>query len=305
MVKKIFIIIGLIALLLLLSPSLSSTVSAAGLIVYPTDLELSKALKGEVYEGLIAVSNPDEDTAIFSLFATGDAAGWISFYLLDDPETPVESITVPGGGEWAKILVKFSIPQDALSQEYTATIYVETTPTGEAGGEVGAEAQLQVAVPATIEVTGERIVTADIRNITTRNVEVGDLLRIKVEFVNTGNVWEKPQIAVAITKDTKDGAPIDSFTYSPSEIKVGAREIIEVVWDTTGRDVGDYVASVTVSLEGNVIATRNLPFKILPPGGETSPFNFQILWIGLGVGALIVSGALVYRRRNRRNKRKT
>jgi len=260
--RKFIGIIMVVALLSLLSPLLSSPVSGAiGISLGPSRIELEDALRGEVYERMIRVSSGCEDTATLLLFAGGDAGEWISFYDWDNPGAPIESVTI-AGHDTVKVLVRFSIPEDAASGDYTATIDAESMPeAGVEGGQVGMK--LRARANVTIEVTGEQILTGDVKSITARDVEVNYPLKIKVEFVNTGNVVAQPEIDVAISKD---GTAIDSFTFAEAKVKVGLRQVIPMEWDTTGRELGDYLARTAVSLGGEVISTRELNFAILPVG---------------------------------------
>lgn len=259
--RKLIGIIILVALLSLLSPLLSSPVSAIGLSIGPTRIELEDALRGEVYERMVRVSNGCEDTATLLLLAAGDAGEWISFHDWDNPAAPIESVTL-AGHDSVKVLVRFSIPEDAASGDYAATIDAETMPeAGVESGQVGIKLRAQANV--SIKVTGKQILTGDVRSITARDVEVNYPLKIKVEFVNTGNVVAQPEIDVAISKD---GTAIDGFTSAEAKVKVGSRQIIPVEWDTAGRELGDYVASTAISLDGEVISTRELNFAILPVG---------------------------------------
>ncbi len=221
-------------------------------------------MRGETYERMIRVSSGCEDSATFLLLTGGDAGEWISFYDWDNPAVPIESVTI-AGHDSANVLVRFSIPEDAPSGDYTATIDAESTPVaGEEGGQMGVT--LRARANVSIEVTGEQILTGEVKSIAARDVEVNYPLETKVEFVNTGNVVAQPEIDVAITKD---GVAIDSFSFAEAKAKVGLREIITVAWDTTGKEPGDYIANVAVSLGGELIATKELNFAILPVGALT------------------------------------
>lgn len=261
------LMIGAIALLLLcLTPY---NVGAAGLGVAPTEIHLDDVLRGSEVLRSIRVFNIGEETVSFRLTASGEAAEWISFCDPDDPATTVETVIVPGNGK-AEVWVKFKIPEDAADGIYTATIYVESTPSEEAEltgeGEAAQSVALQMPSRVTIEVTGSQILTGNVRGISAVDVEVNYPLRITVEFKNTGNVVATPQIDVEITKDAE---AIGSFSSAEAKVKVANSEIISVEWDTTGKELGDYLARAAVSLGGEVIATDELNFTILPVGTLT------------------------------------
>lgn len=253
---------------------LPSNASAQGMGVAPAKFEINNALRGGEYERPMIVYNLYSEESDFVLSSGDEMSGWISFYKLNDPNTPISGITIPGEAN-ANILVKFNIPQDAPNGVHTSKIWVETTPTQQ--GQGGIVVPIKISIDVEIEVTGTQILTGEVKSITVSDTEINYLLRIEVEFQNTGNVVAKPQIDVNITKE---GEHIDSFSYSETEVMVEDREVIPVEWDTTGRESGDYVANVSVSLGGNVLTAQSLPFKILPTGtltrwGELTDLSYE------------------------------
>ena len=258
--------------------SLYSTANAAiGLGISPASITISDAFKGGTYERTITVFNSGDETGTFELTAEGECADWISFYKPEEPNTPITEVTIPGKGR-AKVLVKFDIPKDIANANYTATIYARSIPEG--GGGEGAVAHAVIRIPSKvlIQVTGTQILKGSVKSITAADTEVGYPLKIKVVFQNEGNVIAKPKIAVTITK-TGEGVVVDRFVHEETGIKPGKEGIIKVLWNTTGRDTGDYIANVTVSLGDEVLATKDLHFKILPIGSLTRRGVLQSLAI--------------------------
>lgn len=254
------IIAGLIPVLLMLLVPLY--VGAAGLGVGPSVIEMTGLLRGEEYEGTIFAKYIGEGECVLQLSAVGDIDDWVSFYEPSDPTTPIESITTPAG-EWTYILVKFKIPDDAPVGTATGTLYAATVaPEVESGQAVS----LQGKVDVTITVTGMAILAGVVNNISTRDVEVGYPLHIKVGFQNTGNVVTAPQIDVKISEGN---AAIDNLIFAETNVKPQSSETISVEWDTTGTEPGDYLARVAVSLGEEIISTKELNFSILPVGTLT------------------------------------
>ena len=237
-----------------------------GLGISPASITISDAFKGGTYEKTITVFNSGDETGTLGLTAEGECVGWISFYKEDEPDTPITEITIPGNDK-AKVLVKFDIPTDIANADYTSTIYAQSIP-GEMAPAEGAAAQAVIRIPSKvlIQVTGTQILKGTVKSITTMDIEIDYPLKIKVEFQNEGNVIAKPKIAVGITKN---GEFVDSFVHVETGIKPGEEDTITVLWNTTGRDTGDYGANVTVSLGEELLATKDLPFKILPFGSLT------------------------------------
>ena len=235
-----------------------STVQAVG--VSPPSFTISDTVKGGEYESTIMVYNTADDDGDYELSATGPGSEWITFYRAEYPETDVNKIHIKGHSK-ERVLLKINVADDAPNMEYSPTIFVTTIPP-EATGDGGAVAQpvLQMPVTATIRVTGTQTLKGTVKSITAADTELGYPLRIKVEFQNKGNVVAKPKIAVNITKD---GQLIDTSTHDETGIKPNKIDTIDVLWATAGKEPGDYIASVDVSLGEDALATEDLSFTIL------------------------------------------
>jgi len=256
------LIIAITALLILCSTACADI----GLGMAPASMTISDALKGGSYERMITVFNTGDEAGTFMLTADGECSEWISFYVVDDPTTPLAEVTIPAGGK-AKILVKFDIPEDIANAGYAGTIYAQSIPKEslETGG-AAAQAVIRIPSKITIDVTGTQILKGTVKSITTFDTEIDYPLKVKVLFQNEGNVVAKPKIAVAMTKD---GELVDSFVHDETGIKPDCKDTITVLRNTTDQEIGDYTADVEVSLGGEVLATKSLPFKILPFGTLT------------------------------------
>ena len=264
---------GVLVLSLLLFFSAFS-VSAWGVGIAPAELQITDALRGAEYERTVTVINTDEATAKYNLGTEGEAATWISFYELGTPDKPLETISIPGK-ENADVLVRFDIPMDVPNGIYQAVIYAETSPSEEKpGGETGAISVLWAPASVTIEVGGTQVLSGVVQSIHTDDVEINYPLRLKVRFNNTGNIIANPQIGIKIIKN---GFPIDEFTSAETGVKAGQNETINVEWDTTGHEIGDYTASITVVLGGDIIGEEEVKFAILPVGTLTRAGTFNKL----------------------------
>jgi len=248
-------IIGLILIIMV------SSVSAAGIGigVVPSEIEIHDAMRGSEYEKRITIHNTAENDSGFSITAEGECSDWMHFYRMEDQNTEVTNITIPGKNN-AKILVKITIPDDAASGEHTSKIGVQNIPIE---GMVGSTMVVRMPVDVMIGVTGTQILTGAVKSITSLDTEVDHPLTIKVEFQNTGNVVAKPVVNVDISRD---GTPVDGFTYSEMAVAPTKKEIIPVEWGTTEMVSGDYVAKVSVMLGEKVLETKDLQFKLLPIG---------------------------------------
>jgi len=256
--------------------SLCCTVNAGiGLGISPASIMINDAFKGGEYERTITVFNTGDETGTFGLTVEGDCADWISFYEEAVPDKTITKITIHRNDK-ARVLVKFDVPKDIANAEYTSTIYAQSVPKGEIAEGMGAQAVVRIPSEVLIQVTGTQILKGTVKSITVRDTEVDYPLKLKVEFQNEGNVIAKPGVAVSITKN---GEPVDSFVHDETGVKPGKTDTITVLWNTTGRATGDYVAHVTVSLGEEQLATKDLPFKVLPFGSLTRRGELQSLTI--------------------------
>lgn len=262
----------IIAALMILCPAANAGI---GLGVSPASITISDAFKGGTYERTLTIFNSGDETGTFGLTSKGECADWISFYKEDATATPITEITIPGKDK-AKVLVKFDIPEDIANADYTSIIYAQSIPKGEVGEGMGAQAVIRIPSEILIQVTGTQILKGTVKSITAADTEIDYPLKIKVDFQNEGNVIAKPKIAVGITKN---GELVDSFVHDETGIKPAQEGTITVLWNTTGRDTGDYVANVAVSLGEELLATKDLPFKVLPFGSLTRKGVLQSLTI--------------------------
>jgi len=273
MVKKI-ITFGLITLIFLLLLPLSAT--AAGIGTAPSELKITNALRGEEYERTITIFNPDENRNNFTLRIEGQASEWISLYKVGDLTTPIKNISIGRKGNYP-ILVKINIPQYESKGTYNATLYVATIPKELKDIEVGVGTVLQSTVSITIEVTGNQIIDGIVNAILIENTEPNYPLKIRTVFQNTGNVAVKPKITVTIYQD---GNMVSNFTYANTKVKPTNIETIITEWNTTAANApGDYTANVVVSLDGRVLRSESLFFKILPVGTLTRQGNLTAIII--------------------------
>ena len=188
--------------------------------------------------------------------------------------------------EKQRILLKIQIADDAPNNIYNSTICIKSIPQETtAGGGAVAQPVVQMKVTATIMVTGIQILNGTVKSITTADTEIGYPLKIKVLFQNDGNVVAKPTIACCIAKSTgcryitNNSLIVDTFVYAETGIKPGKTDTITVLWNTTVKEPGDYTVSVNVSLGEGTLATKDLPFKILPSGTLTRAGELKLLYI--------------------------
>jgi len=227
------------------------------------------SLKGYTYENMLTVINMDTEDMNYSLSSSGDIGGWVSFYCLDT-DTQIQTAIVPANSK-TSVIVKFQIPPDAASKNYTGELVVRSVPKeSDASGSqqsliVGGSSQVRIIV------TGDQIIDGVVNGIAVNDIEPGYPLKVETMFRNTGNVVVTPETKVTILKDREI---IQSYIYNKTTIKPSVTEAIIAEWKTTEENIpGDYTANVTVSLDGNILRSSDLTFKIFPVGTFTRQGN--------------------------------
>jgi hypothetical protein len=233
-------------------------VRAAKLGLAPNLLEIKDALRGGEYERTVTVI-ADENTRV-SLRTEGAAAEWISVYELENRTVPVEEVVVGEDGRKV-LLVRIKIPPEASNGTYMASLIAETVLSG--GENSGIGVGLRASAEITVEVTGTQVLSGVVEYIVVEDTEVGYPLKISVRFRNTGNVVARPEIRAAISRD---GSHVDNLGSAEVGVCPESAETIQVEWDTTGREAGEYEVRVEVLLGGEVLAAENLEFELLPLG---------------------------------------
>jgi hypothetical protein len=257
----------LIAILILFGMSLAAPCSATiGIGIAPAQMTISDAFRGGTYERNLFVFNNGDEEGNFTLSVEGEMSNWTSFYDISRPEIQVTEFSIPAKSR-VEVIVRFTIPEDIPTGSYNSTIYAASVPEKlppQPGGVL--YPTIRAGSKVLIQVTGTQILKGTVKSIMTSDTEIGYPVKIKVEFQNEGNVIAKPKIAVDIMRN---GKHVDSFVHSETGIKPGKTDTITVLWNTTGREAGDYLANVTVSLDGELLASKMLSFKILPLGTLT------------------------------------
>ena len=257
---KTILLVGLIFVMV------TSSVSALGIGIVPSGFTIVDAQRGEVFDQKLTVFNTANGSCNYEFEGAGEIGDWVSFYALDG-KTPINMTEVPGKSS-GKIIARFAIPNETENGSYTGKIYVQTVPenvTGTTGG-AAAITVLRMASTGTIVVTGKQNLTGIVRNITAFDTEVNNTLRVKVEFQNTGDVIATPAINVTITTNE---SLVDRFIHDQTGVMPGANETIPVEWNTTGQIPGIYSVNVSVCLNSDILATKNLTVRIQPPGTLT------------------------------------
>lgn len=263
--KKIIMLIALIGLV-----SMVQSVSAMGIGVAPSEVSIENALRGGEAEATVTIFNTGSQDDTFLLSASGDISEWVSYYNKNDPETIIETIDIPGSDK-VQVLAVFQIPADAQNENYYGSLDITTAPKNTSTEGVGQHLIVGASSKITIAVTGEQKIDGKVIGITIADTEHNNPLKVKVIFENTGNVIVNPKIDVIIYQNENE---VHRYVHQSTKVKPTLTETIIAIWNTTSSDVPeDYIANVTVSLEGRTIESKNVLFKILPFGSLTRQGN--------------------------------
>jgi len=263
--KKLRMLITLIGLVLMVQ-----SVSAMGIGVAPSEVSIENALRGGEAETTVTIFNTGSQDDTFSLSASGDISEWVSYYNKNDPETIIETIDIPGSDK-VQVLAVFQIPADAQNENYYGSLDITTAPKNTSTEGTGQHLIVGASSKITIAVTGEQKIDGKVIGITIADTEHNNPLKVKVIFENTGNVIVNPKIDVIIYQNENE---VHRYVHQSTKVKPTLTETIIAIWNTTSSNVpDDYIANVTVSLEGRTIESKNVPFKILPFGSLTRQGN--------------------------------
>jgi len=277
--KKVLILFVLVVVFM-------QNAEAIGIGISPAELKLDDGLKGSEYIRSFTVINPTSEMNNYTFFTEGEIKGWIEFYDYNKQDEKINSLEISADNK-SPVLIKINIPHDAINGNYSGKILVRTTPTTENDGSSGSTMIVGAPLAIKINVTGDQIIEGVVTGILVHDNEINYPIRIETLFRNYGNVVVAPKINIQISQD---GNNVDSFTYEDSKVSPGELKIIETKWETKASNVpGDYIATVTVSLEGRKLESENLPFKLFPIGTLTRRGNLTDILIegDRAVGSLV------------------
>ena len=248
-----------VAGLLLLGP-----VRAQGVGVVPAIVDITDAVRGGEYTKLVTLLNETDADSTFEVARDGEAAGWVLLHPLEDPTKSLDSVVVPANGA-TRVLLSVAVPPDAPNGVQNGVISFKSVITNnDPAGAARARVSTGITVQLKVNVSGLEKLSGTVLDVSASDVEAGDPLRIETAFSNTGNVKAQPEIKFQV-KDSA-GAVVGEASSSDTAVGAGQTSTVESLWDTSGKDLGAYVASVAVTLGGNQIYTQDVAFQIVEVG---------------------------------------
>lgn len=238
-------------------------VFAIGIGITPSEININNGFKGAVFEKTLTIFNTGQQQTNFSLSAGGNISDWVSFQKFDNRSSNITSILIPKEDK-VSLVVVFHIPFDAANGNYSGTLDMNSIP--ENNESEGSQSSMIVGASTSVKinVTGNQILQGEVTGIFIEDTEVNYPLKTHVMFKNTGNVEANPKIeSVYLRKGEEVGHLVNDSTHIKP---TGLIEEITTLWDTHGQSPENYTANITVSLNGSVIKSDNIPFTIFPVG---------------------------------------
>lgn len=242
------------------------TVRPGSLSVGPTVVHIPNALRGAEYRTTIFLYNNNDFDENVTFNATESINDMISFYAINDTSNKLEYIIVPKNSI-SKVYMELKIPENLSNGNYSGTIFVMQQTQKIDNNSKGNYSTVNIVIPinVTFNVVGTENLNLTVYKITTRNTEINYPLEIRIFFNNTGNVIAIPIINITFTKD---GMYIDKL-QSTDKIQPQTIHTKLMIWNTTGKIAGHYIAHITITLRSKIIMMKNLSFQLLPPGTFT------------------------------------
>ncbi len=242
--------------------------AADGVAVYPTRVGFEDALRGGEYFRTVGVTNISDTERVFRFESDGPAAPWLSFVDSGDRAKPVDKLTVAPRAE-SHVLLRLAVPGEAPNGQYTANVRVlaSLAPIEQKDKGAGASVSVGAEIAVTVAVGGTQKLAAAVEDIAVDDTEVGYPVRLKATIRNSGNVLIVPEIRVKLTAGS--GAAVAEKSFGGNPVYANENRVITAELDTKNMLPGDYVARVSITAASLDLGSRDLRFKLLPPGTLT------------------------------------
>lgn len=281
-----------------------------------TPIIIENAVRGQEYEDVLSLFNSSGEEENFTLIGDGEIADWLTFFRLDNSETPINELSIAANSR-IQAKVRITVPQSAPMGEQSGSVVFALINKPKEGQVNLNPVTQQISREVTVNVSDQGILSAEAfvslkKNTIARN----EPLEINVAYYNSGNVSNKPQIRLGIFRsDVNIEDVIYPYSKDKRAIMPTQTEKISVTWQTAGREPGKYRAEVGVVLGDQIIKEDSFAFQItndeFNPAAMASianglPISKSYIWIMIGAGVLLVAiFALVSIRRQRGIKSKS
>lgn len=269
------------------------SVLAIGQVTDP--IVIDDALRGEEFQEEVIIMNTQDKDIQAGLSAEGQIAEWAKFYNIDDPKTPVDSVSLAAGAR-LNMYVRFAIPQDVANGQYTGMIGVSEKPaTTEGQTETGSTLTQRIDREVTINVSDQEKINITASVIPAGyDLKAGDPLKIRVIYDNQSNISVAPQIDFKIKNgDEVVYNVIFPFPENTDKIKPLAQyEIPELEVATDKLSAGKYLVEMNILQNGQTVTNNDFDLNITAGLSSLSVSIFVIIAI-----VVVAAGVIISRRR--------
>lgn len=220
--------------------------------VSPGSVTIPDAVAGETYLRNVELQNNLDSETQVQIDKTGTVGQWTSLQVPDQ-------VTVPAYSHLA-VPLEIQVPTGTPDGTYSGQLHLTALAAPMEDGS-GFAIQHSVAVPITVHVGTDHIVSIQYLLIEAQDIELGDTPRVQVEIVNAGNVRTTAVTHSAILRaqdDEEVARGVNTTTLDPGEQKT-----LQMEYDDATPPLGTYKATA-----GPTTDPRHLQadFKVVPPG---------------------------------------
>ena len=252
----------LILAVLIISLFFPIAIKAIGQISKPIIIE--NALRGQDYQEEIVIFNTEKNNIIVQLNANDGIQDWVTFYSLDDSQTPITETEIDGSSK-IKLNAIIHISESAPNGEYKGLISAISKPkSNTTTTDSVAYLSQKIDRPVTITVSDNEIIKMDVSVIPNEYDLIKDeKLSVRIIYDNQGNIDIKPQIQLKIKKDENIISNlIYPFPEDSNPVRPNQRlEIDPIVLQTVGYMPGEYMAELSFLINNEPIINKHFAFS--------------------------------------------
>ncbi len=276
-----------------LSFGVMQSVLAIGLASNP--IELDDVLRGQEIRDELRMQNSGKESVEYSLSASGDISGWVTFYEDSNYSIPITKVKVAAESK-GRVYLTIRVPDDVPNGKYEGGLSIKHNPSGE---DQTSQASTIVSQKATrevfLEVTDNEIVDFDV-SVTpqTYTLKENEPLKVNAFYYNKGNISVKPDLQVKVKKDGKILFNV-LFPYPEDEesVKPLVSKTISTDLPMGGLELGEYRVAAEVSLNGEVVHKDDFSFIIESATDSGNDSDIKDTGADMMKYALVVGAVLI------------
>jgi len=250
---------------------------------------IADALRGQKISDKITLINSENEKKNFQIKAEGAIKDWATFYQLNDPTKLISEVEV-APAFYHSIGVDFNVPSDVPNGIYKGTIDVIFSPEKSMSDRT-ATVNTSVSRPVSITVSDKEVVDVQASIVAiSYTVKSGAPAQIRVTYDNNSNIAIKPSVQLKIANANFNA--IFPYPDNMEAVKAGEhKEMPLIEWQTAGQSLGDYLAEVSILVNGQTVKTEKITFRIQNTGiagmADISKIGGNDLTNTIMIGALI------------------